>query len=334
MKVLVTGGAGYIGSTVCSALIDAGHIPVIIDSLVTGCEAFIKNRIFYKGDIADHKLLSKISEEHPDIYCCIHFAARIIVPESVENPHLYWHENVVKSIAFFQSMHLLKIRNVIFSSSASIYKETEAFVVDEQSPLLPLSPYARTKFALEMALEDFCNGGYMHGISLRYFNPIGADKKMRTGPFVPEPSHILGKLVNAMQGKEKEFCIYGVDWPTRDGSAMRDYIHIDDLANAHVLAAEKFDRLFVNTNTRYHVFNVGSGNGVTVKDFVAAFQNVHGQSIPVKEGSRRLGDVVGAYANCEKAYKLLGWKARYNIEDGIKSILEWTSVNNDKKLGF
>ena len=328
MKILVIGGAGYIGSTVASQLLDAGHIPVIIDNFSSGCRDFIADRIFYEGDIADEALLSRIHSEHPDISCCMHFAARIIVPESVEQPYLYYNENVTKSIALFRSLQRMNIRSVIYSGSASVYKETNDFVVNEESPVQPLSPYARTKYITEMVLEDFCNAGYFRGISLRYFNPIGAEEKMRTGPYVSDPSHIIGKLVKVASGEEPAFNICGTDWPTRDGTAIRDYIHISDLANAHVLAAEKFESLFSDAPEKYHVINVGSGNGVTVKEFTEAFMRVRGKELPIINAPRRAGDVVGAYADCDKACRLLGWRAKYSIEDGIRAMLHW--INSEK----
>ena len=334
MKVLVTGGAGYIGSTVASGLLDAGHTPIIIDNLSSGCRDFITGRVFYEGDIADEELLNRIYNEHPDISCCMHFAARIIVPESVEQPYLYYNENVTKSIALFHSLQKMNIRNVIYSGSAAVYKETNDFVVneDEDSHVKPLSPYARTKYITEMVLEDFCNADYFRGISLRYFNPIGAEEKMRTGPYVPEPTHIIGKLVKVASGAESSFNICGTDWPTRDGTAIRDYIHISDLANAHVLAAEKFESLFADKSEKYHVINIGSGNGVTVKEFTEAFMRVHGKKLPVINAPRRAGDVVGAYANCDKAYSLLGWQAKHNIEDGIRAMLQWTNSERFREL--
>ena len=328
MKTLVTGGAGYIGSTVASALLDAGHTPIILDSLVTGKKEFTTDRIFYQGDIADHNLLTKIITDHPDIECCMHFAARTIVGESVAQPYLYYTENLVKSIALFNSLHLLGITKIIFSSSASLYKETEQGMVTEESPVDPLSPYARTKLAVEMVLEDFCNAGHLRGISLRYFNPIGADKQMRTGPFVAEPSHILGKLVNTALGTEPAFHIMGADWQTRDGTAIRDYIHIWDLSRAHVLAAEKFDTTFTEKNSAYSVINLGSGKGVTVKEFVEAFLHVWGKEMGIKYTNRRPGDVVGAYAVCTKAEALLGWRANFSVEEGIRDALHWTNRRN------
>jgi UDP-glucose 4-epimerase len=198
MKILVTGGAGYIGSTICSALIDSGHIPVILDSLITGREEFTRGRIFYKGDIADPEILIKIFADHPTIEGCIHCAALIVVPDSVKNPYEYYHENVSKSIELFKNLNDQGIKKIVFSSSASLYDNVPGFMVTESSPLNPSSPYARTKFIMEMVLSDFCNSYQMRGLALRYFNPIGADPKMRSGIHIPRPSHIVGKLVDAL----------------------------------------------------------------------------------------------------------------------------------------
>lgn len=328
MKVLVTGGAGYIGSTVCSALEDHGHTPIILDSLVRGREEFTKNKIFYKGDIADRTLLEKIFADHPEIKHAIHFAALIVVPESVEKPYEYYRENVGKSLDLFKNLNELGCKNVVFSSSASIYDDVENFMVNEKSPLNPRSPYARTKFMMEMVLKDFCTAYGMKGIALRYFNPIGADPKLRSGAHIENPSHVLGKLVEAALKDDVVFKITGVDWPTRDGSGVRDYIHVWDLAMAHVKAMENFDDAFekADPNTSYLAINLGTGNGVTVKELVTAFEKVFGQSIKKEEAPPRPGDVAGSYANADTAKSLLGWEAAHSIEDGIRDALRWEEV--------
>ncbi|MER3553304.1 MAG: UDP-glucose 4-epimerase GalE [Meiothermus sp.] len=323
MKVLVTGGAGYIGSTIASALLDTGHIPVLLDSLVTGPEAFTRGRIFYKGDIADGELISKIFKEHPDIYATIHCAALIVVPESVAEPYRYYRENVCKSLELFKYLNELGYPRVVFSSSASIYDAVPGFKVMEESPLKPSSPYARTKYMMEMVLEDLSRATSLCGIALRYFNPIGADPRMRSGIHAREPSHVLGKLVDTALGKIPEFQITGTDWPTRDGSGIRDYIHVWDLAMAHVKAVEQFDSVMERAKNTYVVINLGTGNGVTVKELVAAFERVYGKTINKREAPPRPGDVAGAYANADRALELLGWKAEHSIDEGIQSALEW-----------
>ncbi|MCL1925450.1 MAG: UDP-glucose 4-epimerase GalE [Defluviitaleaceae bacterium] len=322
MKILVTGGAGYIGSTTCTALINSGHEPIILDSLATGNIDFLKDRTHYIGDIANEKLVSEIIEKH-EIETCIHFAARIQVEESMQKPFLYYNENVVKSINFFETIKNNGIKNVIFSSSASVYNSKDSFKVDEYSPLKPISPYAKTKMIMELALEDFTNSDFK-AITLRYFNPIGACVNGFSGPYAAEPSHLLGKLVNAAVSN-KTFEIYGTNWGTIDGTAIRDYIHVQDLANAHILACEKFKEIENN----YEVINVGTGTGVTVKEFVNSFIKVNGD-IKIKEAPRRAGDAIGAYADCTKAEKLLGFKTVYTIEQGIRDALKWHSTSVSK----
>jgi len=327
MKVLVTGGAGYIGSTVCSALIDKGHTPIILDSLVTGREEFTKNRIFYKGDISDGKLLNKIFKEHPEIKYAVHCAALIIVPESVEHPFEYYRENVTKSLELFSNLNRLECKNIIFSSSASIYDDIKGFMVTEESAINPRSPYASTKYMMEMILKDFCNAYGMRGIALRYFNPIGADPKLRSGVHVQFPSHVLGKLVDVALGINPTFYITGTNYDTRDGSGIRDYIHVWDLAKAHVKAIESFEDAFKKAgNPEYLAINLGTGRGVTVKELVNAFEKVYNRVINKVEIAPRLGDVPGAYANGDKALYLLDWKAEKEIEEGIADAIKWAEI--------
>ena len=331
MKVLITGGAGYIGSTICSALEDSGHTPVILDSLVTGREEFTQDRIFYKADIADAQAVEQVFIDHPDIAATIHCAALIVVPESVTHPYEYYRENVGKSLELFHTLNELGYNKVVFSSSASIYGVVPNFMVTEESPLDPTSPYARTKYMMEMVLKDFCMAYGMQGIALRYFNPIGADPKMRSGIHVESPTHVLGKLVDTALGKIPVFEITGVDWPTRDGTGIRDYIHVWDLARAHVLAVEKFINVFKKANNPkdgYLVINLGTGSGVTVKELVTAFENVYGQKINKIDAPPRPGDIVGSYANADKAKAWLGWEAELSIEQGIQDALKWGEIRN------
>ena len=326
MKYLITGGAGYIGSTICSALEDAGHTPVILDSLVTGRREFTRNRIFYKADIADRKAVNRIFSEHPDIQATVHCAALIVVPESVSNPYEYYQDNVSKSIEFFHTLYELGYGRVVFSSSAALYDIVPGFMVTEEAPLNASSPYSRTKLMMEMVLRDFCSAYGMKGIALRYFNPIGADPKMRSGIHVKSPSHVLGKLVDTAQGKQPEFLITGTHYSTRDGTGIRDYIHVWDLAKAHVNAVTDFDKVFEragNPNDNYLVINLGTGRGVTVRELVTAFEKVYGQEINKRETGPRPGDVAGSYTNADKALRLLNWKAELPIEQGIADALKW-----------
>ncbi|MEA4906195.1 MAG: UDP-glucose 4-epimerase GalE [Chloroflexi bacterium] len=326
MKFLITGGAGFIGSTIASAMIDAGHTPIILDSLITGRKEFTRDRIFYHADIADTAAVEQIFRDHPDIQATIHCAALIIVPESTAMPYEYYRENVAKSIELFHTLNRLGYKRVLFSSSASVYDLVPGFMVREDSPLRPDSPYARTKFMMEMVLRDFCTAYGMKGIALRYFNPIGADPKMRSGIHVPKPSLVIAKLVDTAQGRQETFDITGVDWPTRDGSGIRDYIHVWDLAQAHLKAVEDFDGVFERAGDpqdNYLVINLGTGNGVTVKELVSAFEKVYGRPINKRECPPRPGDVAGAFANNDRARQLIGWQPQLSIEQCIADALKW-----------
>lgn len=329
MKFLITGGAGYIGSTICSALEEAGHTPIILDSLITGREEFTRGRIFYKADIADTRAVEQIFRDHPDIQATVHCAALIVVPESVTMPYEYYQDNVEKSLEFFHTLQRLGCKRVVFSSSASLYDVVPGFMVTEESPLNPSSPYARTKYMMEMILKDFCIGYGMKGIALRYFNPIGADPKMRSGIHVKEPTHVLGKLVDTAQGRLPVFKITGTQWTTRDGTGIRDYIHVWDLAQAHVNAVTDFDNVFNragNPPDNYLVINLGTGHGVTVRELVTAFEKVYGQQINKVETDPRPGDIAGSYCNADTAKRLLGWQAKYPIEQGIADALKWGEI--------
>jgi UDP-glucose 4-epimerase len=332
MKILITGGAGYIGSTICSALEDHGHTPIILDSLVTGREEFTRGKIFYKADIADRDAVRQVFSDHPDIFATIHCAALIVVPESVSRPYDYYRENVVKSMNFFYQLAELGYPRIVFSSSAAIYDVVPGFMVTEESPLKPNSPYSRTKYMMEMILQDFTRAYDLEGVALRYFNPIGADPQMRSGMHIKEPSHILGKLVSVALGEEPVFNITGTNWPTRDGTGIRDYIHVWDLALAHVKAVEKFGSIIQSASdpeTPYVVINLGTGKGVTVREMVTAFEKVYGQEISKQEKPPRPGDVAGAFANANKALDLLGWEAKLPIENGISDALKWGEVRDD-----
>ena len=336
MKILVTGGAGFIGSTISSALIDAGHTPVILDSLITGREEFTKSRIFYKGDIADTSLIEKIFKDHPNIYATIHCAALIVVPESTEKPYEYYRENVGKSLSLFNALRENGCKRLVFSSSASIYDLVPGFMVTESAPLKPLSPYARTKYMMEMILRDFCTAYSMQGIALRYFNPIGADPQFRTGLQIQKPTHAIGKLVDVQLGNIPQFIITGTDYETRDGTGIRDYIHVWDLAQAHIRAVENFEQAFENAGgpaDNYLVINLGTGKGVTVRELVNAFEKVVGEEINKTEGPRRPGDTAGSFCNADTAWKFLGWKAERSIEQGIADSLKWGEIK-EKILRF
>ena len=333
MKVLVTGGAGYIGSTTAKALEAAGHTPVVLDSLLTGPRAFVKDRAFYEGDIADRALLRRIVDEHPDLDCTIHMAARIVVPESVAQPVLYYRDNVAKSLELFDELVALGKPRVVFSSSASLYATVDDFEVDEQAPLDPPSPYARTKRMVEQILEDMAEATELRALILRYFNPIGSDPDLESGVYAREPSHVLGQLVLAATGQRDAFAVTGTDHPTKDGTGVRDYLHVWDLAQAHVAAVERFDDALAALGTTSSVINIGTGEGVTVRELLSTFEKVFGQTVPTVDAPPRPGDAVGAFANVEKAAEVLGWRSTLSLADGITSALAW-NARREEVLGY
>lgn len=330
MKVLITGGAGFIGSTVASACLDAGHEVVILDDLSAGRREFVLDRPFYEGDIADRDLLHRVFTEH-QVDAVVHCAAKIIVPESVAEPLTYYENNVAKTITLLQSMDEHHIGRLLFSSSASIYATDEKFEVTEDSPLDPNSPYATTKFMVEYVLRDTAAATGVRVMSLRYFNPIGADPQMRTGLQIAQPTHVLGKMLQAWLAKDT-FTVTGVDWPTRDGSGIRDYIHVWDLARAHVAALEKFDEA-TSAEQPYRVINVGTGKGSTVRELVAAFEKATGEPLKTVDGPPRPGDVAGAYTVSDRARTMLGWQAELTEADGIRDAITWLEHRRDR-LGY
>jgi UDP-glucose 4-epimerase len=327
MKVLITGGAGYIGSTIASACSDAGITPVILDSLVTGRREFAARSAFYQGDMADGPLIDRIFAEHPGIGAVVHCAALVVVPDSVSDPVRYYRANVSGTLEL--TAHLLRngCGRLIFSSSAAIYRASADLSVDEDSPVDPQSPYARTKAVCEAMLADIAASQPLRVLSLRYFNPIGADPKMRTGLQARHPTHALGKLIQAHE-QGVPFQITGTNWPTRDGSGLRDYIHVWDLATAHVAALTRFDVLPGPVT----VINLGSGTGTTVRELVAAFNRVAGRPVETREAGPRPGDVAGAYTRVARAGRLLGWRAQYDVTEGIRHSLQWTAIR-DQILG-
>jgi UDP-glucose 4-epimerase len=268
--------------------------------------------------------VDRVFTEHPDISAVVHCAALIVVPDSVADPVGYYRANVVKSLEF--AGHLLRngCGRLIFSSSAAIYKASEDLTVDEDSPIDPQSPYARTKAVCEAMFADIAAAEPLRVLSLRYFNPIGVDPKMRTGLQLRRPTHALGKMIQA-QEDGVPFVITGTNWPTRDGSGIRDYIHVWDLAAAHVAALTRFDALPGPVT----VINLGSGAGTTVRELLAAFNQVAGHPVEARDVARRPGDVAGAYSRAGRAEDLLGWRPQYDLTEGIRHSLEWAALRDE-----
>lgn len=280
---------------------------VLLDDLSRGLRAFGEGRDLYVGDIADESLLDRLLGDHPDIDAVVHCAARIVVPESVADPLGYYDTNVGKTIVLLRRLRDAGISRIVFSSSAAVYAGESGEGVDESGLLAPASPYAVTKAMVERILDDAATAGDFRAIALRYFNPIGADPRLRTGQQTPTPSHALGKIMQARASGEP-FQLTGTDWATRDGSGLRDYIHVWDLALAHVAAVQRFDEV-ATADRPYRVVNLGTGDGVTVRELIAAFERVTGAPLAVVETDRRPGDQAGAFAIVERAAEELGWRA-------------------------
>jgi len=316
-KILVTGGAGYIGSTICSALEDAGYFPIVLDSLVKGLEEFVNDERFYEGNIADIQIIHQIKKDHPNIYAVIHCAAFCNVAESVSNPLMYYENNVVNTLRFFQFCRTISDR-IIYSSSGSVYgyQGLEPQVYESMVPR-PMSPYAHSKRVAETMLEDFCHSYDLRGVSLRYFNPIGADPEMRSGPYQKE-DRLLDNLVDGYF-KSRPIRLYGTNWATEDGTPLRDFIHVWDVAQAHVKILEEFDHQIWG----YETFNVGIGRGYTVRQIIDLFN----ETVPIPVGmiveDVREGDIAGAYADITKIRKWFNWEPTRDIRQAILDHIIW-----------
>jgi len=334
--VLVTGGAGYVGSNICLALIQSGFEPIVLDSLVTGRKEFADKFINYIGEYGDKILIKKIFSEHPNIEFCIHCAALVLVPQSVDDPYSYYKVNVVQSIELFKTLTELGCKKIVYSSTGSVYENLPKYEVNEQSLTNPHSPVSRTKLFTELILKDFCKAYGLSAITLRYFNPIGASPDCQFGLQDKNPSHLIGKLMDVAIGKDKVFKFTGVSWDTSDGTAIKDFIHVWDLAEAHVMVLKNFDNAIshcLDQEEKYLILNIGSGKGITIREFVSIFENVYGKKINKQDAPERPGDVIGQYANVDLAKKLIHWKPKLSVEDAISSTLNWWKIR-DKILNY
>jgi UDP-glucose 4-epimerase len=317
MKVLVTGGAGYIGSTIMLALLDAGEQPIVLDDLSRGAEAALTYAPSYIGDVADPDLLAQIFAEHPDIEAAVHCAARTVVTESLEDPLTYYRENVGKTAEFVANLIAQGGRRLIFSSSAAVYGVTPEPVITEETALYPASPYAHTKVMVERLLADVCAATPLSALSLRYFNPIGTDPAHRTGPTDPRSLDVMGALLAASAAGEP-FVIHGRDWPTADGTPVRDFVHVWDIARAHVAALRRWP-----LEGGHQELNLGSGVGSTVCQLVDEFNRVAARPVGVRYGPRRPGDIAGGYPRIDRAGRLLAWEPSLGMADGVRDALAW-----------
>lgn len=318
MKILITGGAGYIGSHVVRALGEAGHELLIYDNLSTGHDWAVLYGRLVKGDLADTMLLNDtLSDFRPD--AVMHFAASIQVEESVREPLKYYRNNVVNSVNLIEAMIGNNIRKFIYSSTAAVYGIPEKIPVDETAPLNPINPYGASKVMVERILEEASRAGDFSYIALRYFNVAGADPEERIGQAYKESTHLITRALKTAKGEFPELLIYGTDYPTPDGTCIRDYIHVDDLADAHVLALE-----LLASGSASDVINCGYGHGFSVKEVVAAANRVTRIDFPVIETDRRAGDPPALIADSTRLKNKTGWSSRRdNLDFIIRTAWNW-----------
>lgn len=331
-KVLVTGGLGFIGSHTVVELQEKGYEVVIIDDLsnssidvLAGITAITgKALIFEKLDLKEKSKVESFFEKHQDIVGVIHFAASKAVGESVEKPLLYYENNINTLVYVLKSILQLPTQNFIFSSSCTVYGQADQMPINEAAPIkLAESPYGNTKQIGEEIISDTCKvNERLSAIALRYFNPIGAHSSIKIGELpIGVPQNLIPFITQTAAGLRKELSVFGNDYPTLDGTCVRDYIHVVDLAKAHVVALE---RLVGQKNaSNYETFNVGTGTGSTVLEVIQSFEKVSGQKLNYNFAPRREGDVIQAFADTTKANTELGWKAETKLDDALLSAWKW-----------
>lgn len=334
MRILVTGGAGYIGSHTVVELLNAGHEVVIVDNLYNSSEKAVdriqeltqKKVAFYQTDICDLEGLNKVFDAQ-QIDAVIHFAGLKAVGESVRKPVEYYNNNIAGTLNLIEAMRSHNVKNIIFSSSATVYGDPAEIPITEKCPKgTCTNPYGWTKWMIEQILTDVHTADpEWNVILLRYFNPIGAHESGRIGEDPKGiPNNLLPYVAQVAVGKLKEVGVFGNDYPTPDGTGVRDYIHVVDLANGHVAALEQ-----IKKNAGLKVYNLGTGKGSSVLDVIHAFEKACGHEIPYSIKPRREGDIATCYAKCDLAKEELGWEAKYNIDDMCASSWKWQSENPD-----
>nr|WP_206361899.1 UDP-glucose 4-epimerase GalE [Vibrio plantisponsor] len=332
VKVLVTGGMGYIGSHTCVQMIDAGMEPIILDNLCNAKEKVLDRikmisgvaPVFYHGDIRDEALLDSIFAEH-DIKAVIHFAGLKAVGESVVKPLEYYDNNVNGSLVLARSMRKAGVKNIIFSSSATVYGDPASVPITESFPTgATTNPYGRSKYMVEECLSDLFNADPSWSITLlRYFNPVGAHPSGLMGED-PQgiPNNLMPYIAQVAVGRREKLSVYGNDYPTPDGTGVRDYIHVMDLADGHLAALTH-----VGQKSGLHIYNLGTGKGSSVLDMVEAFSQACGKDVAYEVCPRRAGDIAECWASTEKAERELGWKATRSVKEMTEDTWRWQVAN-------
>jgi len=341
MAILVTGGAGFIGSHTCLSLLQADKDVVVVDNLSNSSEESVrrvraitgKSLAFIKADLLDKAALVAVFQKHK-IEAVIHFAGLKAVGESVSKPLLYYRNNVEGTLNLLAAMKDTGVRDFIFSSSATVYGDPERVPIAEAARLAPTNPYGHTKRMIEIILDDLrreeeqVDGKNWRIVLLRYFNPVGAHKSGRIGEDPNDiPNNLLPFITRVAVGKLKELSVFGSDYPTHDGTGVRDYIHVMDLAEGHLAALDWLARQ--QNRPLCEVFNLGTGKGYSVLDVICAFERQSGVRIPYRLAGRRPGDIAACYADASRAESVLGWKARYALSDMMRDAWNWQKNNPD-----
>ena len=333
MSVLLTGGAGYIGSHVALSLLEAGHDVIVLDDFSNSSAEALRrvgelagrDPIVRRGDSGDATTLRALFNEQDGISAVLHFAAFKAVGESAEQPLSYYNNNVSGSIALFEVMDEFEVRNIVFSSSCTVYGEPETVPISEKHPIGNVSsPYGRTKFMMETILKDVCEADLRWNAAiLRYFNPVGAHPSGKIGEDpLGTPENLVPVVCQVASGGMEKLHIFGDDYPTRDGTAVRDYVHVVDLASAHLLALEK-----LSEDPGLFACNLGTGTGSTVLEILDAFEKVTGEKVARETVARRSGDVAEAWADPSLAKKFLGWEAGHTLDEMLCDAWRWQSNN-------
>ncbi|MCB9988478.1 MAG: UDP-glucose 4-epimerase GalE [Rhodospirillales bacterium] len=321
--VLVTGGAGYIGSHVCKLLSQNGFLPVVYDNLSSGNREAVKWGPFEEGDIRDRARLAAVIEQYKPT-SLMHFAALIQVGESVQNPSVYYDNNVHGSWCLLEEARAHNIKNIVFSSTAAVYGNPQTDAITETHPLRPINPYGHTKLATENMIRDYAQAYPLHYAILRYFNAAGADPDAETGTAYKKDTHIIPMLMHVVSGTRPEFSLFGTDYDTPDGTAIRDYIHVTDLAQAHIAAL-----CHIHENGENLTLNLGTSQGRTARELIETARSVTGHTLPVQESPRREGDPAVLVADATKAQKVLNWRpVRSDIATIVDTAWQWKQKQN------
>ncbi|MDP4084405.1 MAG: UDP-glucose 4-epimerase GalE [Bacillota bacterium] len=325
--ILVTGGAGYIGSHVVKDLADRGYSVIVIDNLSTGhLKAVDQRAIFIHGDVRDSKNLDNIFSSFP-IEAVMHFAANCLVGESVRSPLKYYQNNVETSLTLIQKMIDFHINKFIFSSTCATYGVPNCTFIHETLPANPINPYGKSKLFVESILQDVSKSDPFHSVSLRYFNAAGCNEKGVLGEDHKPETHLIPNVLNHLQGKTKCIEVFGNDYDTPDGTCIRDYIHVSDISLAHILALESL--LKCSNHSLTEVFNVGNTRGFSVLEIIHKCEEVTGLKATIKISPRRQGDPPHLVASSKKIQEFLGWMPRFSIEEMIQTAWNWKYKNPD-----